>query len=214
MTLPSPAELLPRIAILLIALPLHELAHAWTADRFGDPTPRSQGRLSLNPLRHLDPLGALLVLAAGFGWAKPVMIDPYALSRRSPAARMLVSLAGPAANLLLALLFAIPLRLSLIPKLPATQLMPSGYTFVAEFVWINLLLMVFNLLPVPPLDGFSIARYLLPPSAQPFLHAIERYGGLVLIGLVFLLPFLGINVLGWIIGPVVNTLYGLIVGGA
>ena len=89
------ATLIARAIVLVIAFTIHEFAHAWTADRFGDSTPRDQGRLTLNPLKHLDPIGSLMLLATGFGWARPVMVSPYALSLASPAAMMWVSLAGP-----------------------------------------------------------------------------------------------------------------------
>src|SRR5512141_2013044 len=104
----APAQLIARIIVLVVAFTIHEFAHAWTANYFGDDTPRMNGRLTLNPLAHLDPLGSLLMIVAGFGWAKPVPINPYVLQRRSPAATMLVSLAGPMSNFLMALIAAIP----------------------------------------------------------------------------------------------------------
>src|SRR5512134_3474220 len=106
--------LISRIFVLLTAFAVHEFAHAWAADRYGDPTPRSMGRLTLNPLAHLDPIGSLMLVAVGFGWAKPVQVNPYVLARRSPAAMMWVSLAGPISNLLMALIAAIPFQLGLV----------------------------------------------------------------------------------------------------
>src|SRR5512139_2451174 len=110
----DPSTLICRIIVLLTAFSVHEFAHAWTANYFGDDTPRQNGRLTLNPLAHLDPIGSIVLLFAGFGWAKPVPVNPYALERRSPAALMWVSLAGPLSNLLMALIAAIPFRLGLI----------------------------------------------------------------------------------------------------
>ena len=107
--------LISRIFIILIAFTVHEFAHAWTANYFGDDTPRLNGRLTLNPLAHLDIMGSLLLIVAGFGWAKPVPINPYALRKHSSAGVMWVSLAGPLSNLFMAILAAIPLRLSLVP---------------------------------------------------------------------------------------------------
>ena len=112
--LPSLPDLITYAIILFTAFPIHEFAHAWTADQFGDDTPRINGRLTLNPLAHLDVVGSLMMIIAGFGWAKPVPINPYALQKRSPAAPMLVSLAGPMSNLLMAILASAPFRLGLV----------------------------------------------------------------------------------------------------
>jgi Zn-dependent protease len=109
-SLPSPAEFIAYVFVLLVAFTLHEFSHAWTATYFGDDTPRMNGRLTLNPLRHLDPIGSLLLLIAGFGWAKPVPVNPNVLQRRSAAAMMWVSMAGPFSNLVMAILAAIPFR--------------------------------------------------------------------------------------------------------
>lgn len=184
----SPAELISRIVVLVIAFTFHEFAHAFVADYFGDDTPRSQGRLTLNPLVHLDPIGSLLLLVVGFGWAKPVQINPYALQRRSPAAPMLVALAGPASNLLLAVLTAIPMRFGLIPVGSSTGYLPSLYDLFSVFILINLILMLFNLIPIFPLDGEKVVNYFLPPSGQTFMDTLRPYGSIILIVVVFLLP--------------------------
>src|SRR5512136_1219703 len=110
----DPATLIARLIVLVITFTIHEFAHAWTATQLGDETPRQYGRLTLNPLAHLDPMGSLLLLVAGFGWAKPVPINPYALNRRTPAAVMWVSLAGPFSNLVMATLAAVPFRMGLV----------------------------------------------------------------------------------------------------
>jgi len=99
----NPSSIISSIVVLLVAFPIHEFAHAWTATQYGDDTPRQYGRLTLNPLAHLDLMGSLLLLVAGFGWAKPVPVNPYALQRRSPSAMMWVALAGPFSNLILAI---------------------------------------------------------------------------------------------------------------
>ena len=203
----DPITLLARLIVLATAFTIHEFAHAWTADRLGDNTPRLNGRLTLNPLAHLDPLGSLMLVFAGFGWAKPVPINPYALQRNSSAGVMWVSLAGPFSNLLLALTAAIPLRLGLV------SLYGGGFAsqLLVEFVYINLLLMLFNLIPIAPLDGEKIADYFFPPQLQRIWDTIRPYGPLILM-LLFVSPMLGVNILGWIIGPPLRFLFSALVG--
>ena len=208
--------LIARIFVLLTAFAVHEFAHAWVADRFGDSTPRSMGRLTLNPLAHLDPIGSLMLIFVGFGWAKPVPINPYALSRRSPAATMWVSLAGPGSNLIMALIAAIPFQLGLVSISGATinpgSVLPSLSFFLFEFVYINLLLMLFNLIPIAPLDGEKVLYYLVPPSVAQVMDNIRPYGPFLLLILVFAGTFVGINLLWTILGPPLNALLGLLVG--
>lgn len=208
--------LISRIFVLLTAFAVHEFAHAWTADRFGDPTPRNNGRLTLNPMAHLDPIGSLMLVAVGFGWAKPVPVNPYALSRRSSAAMMWVSLAGPASNLLMALLAAIPFQLGLTSQFGAItnpgQILPSMDMLLWEFVYINLILMLFNLIPLAPLDGEKILYYLLPPSGKDVMDKIRAYGPLILLAVVFLGPLFGFNLLGSIIGPPLTAMMSVLTG--
>lgn len=172
------------LAIVLASLTVHEAAHAWTADRLGDPTARLLGRTSFNPIVHIDPIGTivlpLLAAVSGFpilGWAKPVPVNVSQL--RSPRRDfMLVAAAGPASNLLLALLAATAYRLSV-----------GGETAIAmtlfQAVAINVLLAVFNLVPVPPLDGGNVLAGLLPSSAAGVFTALRPYGFLVLYALIF-----------------------------
>jgi Zn-dependent protease len=201
----DPATLIARLVVLVVALTFHEYAHAWVATQFGDPTPRQYGRLTLNPLAHLDPMGSFLLLFAGFGWAKPVPVNAYALQRQSSASLMWVSLAGPFSNLLLAIIAAIPIRLGLVH---------TGFfdTFLLDFIYINLLLMLFNLIPLSPLDGEKIAEYFAPPPLARYFDAIRPYGWVILIAIVVLGPFLKINILGWIIDPPLHLLFSLLVG--
>jgi Zn-dependent protease len=187
--------------ILIIALPAHELAHAAVASAFGDPTPRAQGRLSFNPLRHLDPFGSLMLLIAGFGWAKPVQVDPYILRRRSPAALALVSVAGPGTNLLLALLGSALFRLHILSLywVESTSF-PSAGQFFSTFVLINLVLMLFNLIPIAPLDGEEVLAFFLPPAGQRALASVRPYGMYILLALILVGRFgSGFNPLGTII---------------
>ncbi len=210
----SPPILISRIIILLIALPVHELAHAWMANYFGDTTPKQNGRLTLNPLAHLDPIGALMLLIAGFGWAKPVPINPYALAKSSPNANTLVSIAGVTANLLLAILAAIPFRLGLISYYSnASSFLPSAGEFLLQFIYINLALMIFNLIPLAPLDGEKVVSNLLPPNLARYMDMIRPYGPLILLGLLVAGRTMGLDVIGWIMGPPLRAMFGLLVGG-
>lgn len=209
----SPSELIARIIVLLVAFTVHEFAHAFVADRFGDTTPRSQGRLTLNPFAHLDPIGSLLLLITGFGWAKPVMINPYALERRNRAAPMLVALAGPASNLLLAVVAALPVKLGLISlSFQTGKLFPTPIQLIDTFVQINLLLMLFNLIPISPLDGEKVLTYFLPAPGRNFMDSIRPYGPLLLMLLIFVLPSLGFNVLQAIIVRPMIFLYSALLG--
>jgi len=208
--------IISRVVVLLTAFSFHEFAHAWVAVRFGDETPRVTGRLTLNPLAHLDPLGSLMLIAAGFGWAKPVQVNPYALQRRSPAAMMWVSLAGPASNLLLAVIASIPFQLGLVSAYEAQfssgSIVPSLDKLLYEFVFINLLLFLFNLIPIAPLDGEKIFTYFLPANMARVFDTIRPYGPMILMVLIFLGPLLGINILGMIIGPPLQTMMRILVG--
>jgi len=212
----DPATLISRVLILIIAFTVHEFAHAWTATMLGDDTPRLNGRLTLNPLSHLDPMGSLLLIVAGFGWAKPVPVNPYALSRRSSAALMWVSLAGPFSNLCMAALAAIPFRVGLLSPfnafIPNEGILPTQEQFLFEFIYINLLLMLFNLLPIAPLDGEKILMFFLPPNAARAYEAFRPYGPLILMVIVFAGPLLGFNIIGTIIGPPMQALMSLLVG--
>jgi len=184
---------------LIIAITIHEFAHAFTADHFGDPTPRSYGRLSLNPLRHLDPLGTLMLIFFKFGWGKPVPIDPYNLTNRE---EMLVALAGPFSNFALAIMFSIILRF-----------VPSSIfsVFLYMFIQTNLLLGVFNLLPIPPLDGSKVFLNLLPEEQSlAWEQAFDQYGMIILMVILFL-PVGGSNIVSLIISPIIRLLMGILI---
>jgi Zn-dependent protease len=167
-------------------------------------------------MAHLDPMGSLMLIVVGFGWAKPVPVNPYALARRSSAAMMWVSLAGPASNLLMALIAAIPFQLGLVSAFAAFtnpgEILPSLDKLLFEFVTINLLLMLFNLIPLAPLDGEKILYYLLPVSGQRVMDSIRPYGPLILLAVLFLGPLLGFNIIGSIIGPPLIALRSVLVG--
>lgn len=202
----------------IFAITLHEASHGYAALRFGDPTAKEQGRLTLNPLHHIDPFGtlilpALLLLFSGvaFGYAKPVPVNFNRLNK--PKRDMIfVAAAGPATNLVLAFLSVLALPLS--AHLPA-GLGPWAIQNFYNSVVINLILAVFNMIPIPPLDGGRVAVGLLPHPLDRQLAGVERYGFIILISLLFFLPMIGdalgidLNVIWWIVSPVVNFLYNL-----
>lgn len=192
--------LIARIITLLIAFTLHEFAHAATANALGDDTPRMHGRLTLNPMAHLDMMGTITLLFTGFGWAKPVPINPYALRRRSSAGVMLVSIAGPLSNLLLAIIAAIPLRLRWVPLTMGTgPILPSWGEFLLEFLFVNLALFLFNLIPLAPLDGEKVITFFMPDHWADFYDRIRPYSPMILIAIVFILPMFGLDLINLII---------------
>lgn len=208
----SPAIIISRVITLIIAFSVHEFAHAFSADRLGDSTPRYNGRLTLNPLSHLDLMGTLMLILVGFGWAKPVPINPYALNRRSRWGTMLVSLAGPLSNLALAILGAIPLRLGLVPVERSSGFLPTGYEMLITFIMINILLFIFNLIPLAPLDGEKVIEGLLPPQLSSFFDKIRPYSPMILLVLILVLPRVGFDVLGWIMYPLMSGILRILLG--
>lgn len=167
----DPALFVAVIAALLLAITVHEAAHAYAAKLLGDDTAEMMGRLSLNPLAHLDPLGTVMLLVVGFGWGKPVAVNPNRL--RSPWDEILVSLAGPASNLVTATILGVILRF--VPLNPAFAL------FFSALLFYELILMFFNLIPVPPLDGSKLLRPLIGTTA---FEQFERIGPILLVALV------------------------------
>jgi Zn-dependent protease len=198
---------------ILLALTIHEYAHGWVADRLGDPTARMAGRLTLNPLAHLDPIGTILLFVARIGWAKPVPVNPYYF--RDPRVGILyVALAGPGANLLAALVFGIACR-----GLGLRSLAPvhGGALGVLEImlvfaVYINLVLAVFNLIPVPPLDGSKILASAVGGSVARSYEEFSRYGSFVLFGIILAEMLTGARILWAVIGPFVRFFSVLFVG--
>jgi Zn-dependent protease len=187
--------IIARVITLLIAFTIHELAHALTADYLGDSTPRHMGRISLNPLVHLDPIGTLVLIFAGFGWAKPVMVNPHNM-RGDPRINMaIVAIAGPISNIAMASLAAIPFRLGLMGSFGATggAILPSFEFLLFHFIWINIILAVFNMIPLGPLDGLKVLDGVLPRQMSHHLQPLYQYGMLILLGAIFLLPMLGIH---------------------
>lgn len=189
------------MAAIIEAIALHEFAHAYAADLQGDRLPRAMGRLSLNPARHLDPLGTILIALVGFGWGKPVEFRPQALSSRRFGPAM-VALAGPLMNVLLAFVGAVGYGAA-VRAGSASGLAENLETFFRYFFVINLFLAVFNLIPLPPLDGSRLLTVFLPPDKQNVLFFLDRYGFLILLGLVF---FGGLGFLDPLIGSLGSLL--------
>lgn len=202
-------NMLIALPAILIALTFHEYAHGRVADWLGDDTPYYQGRLTLNPLPHIDWIGFFALLFLHFGWAKPVQVNPYNFKNISiKTGMMLVSFAGPAMNLLLAIAGMIALRL--LGFDPQTGLYSGSMSAVIQMIipliQINIILAVFNLIPVPPLDGSKILAGLLPDKGAAFIYSLEQFGPLLLLLIIFT------NLAGKIIWPMYNVIYIVIYG--
>lgn len=199
----NPLYFLISIIALFIAITIHEFAHAWMADHLGDPTPRLAGRLTLNPLAHIDIFGLLFLFVSGFGWGKPVPFDAFNLKNPKKDAA-LISLAGPFSNLILALILSLLIRLFILFKL--SFFIAIGYLLL-PVIYLNIILAIFNLLPVSPLDGFKIFGGLLPDEKAQEWYQLERYGFIFL--LLLILPIGRSSMLDMIIKPVIDFLFQL-----
>ncbi len=205
---------------LVVAITFHEFSHSLAATLLGDPTSKSQGRLTLQPLAHLDPIGSAMILFAGFGWGKPVPVNPAYLQTGARPGMAVVSLAGPLANVIVAAIAAIPIKLGVVSTgLVGFALFRGQMDDVAPYVigtvvFLNLLLAAFNLIPVPPLDGFKIALGVLPRDASNQFAQLERYGPMILLSLImldFIIP--GVGILTSVMRPIINALAALVLGG-
>jgi Zn-dependent protease len=204
-------QMLYILPAILFALTIHEFFHAFTAYKMGDNTSLKQGRLTLNPIPHLDPIGFLMMLLAGFGWAKPVQINPDNF-HRPKRDEILVSLAGPFANLILAFVFGLFFKV-LLKVAPALFQENAAGKMLANFfivgIWINLALAVFNLLPIPPLDGSHLLLILIPDRYYAFKRRLLQFGAIALIVLLIVGERFNLNLLP--IFPVTKYLFrGLI----
>jgi len=194
--------IIANVPALLIGFAFHEFAHAWVADRLGDPTPRSQGRLTLNPIAHLDLFGTLMALLFRFGWAKPVMTNPQYYRGDKRRGQMLVALAGPIMNLLMAFVVLFIQYATISWVLGSSYSVYISNVFEAT-VFMNLGLGIFNLLPIAPLDGFAVLVGVLPHRFAPQLHMLEQYGMIILMLLLFT------PVLSAVLYPAVSGIYSL-----
>ncbi len=189
--------IIANIPALMIGFAFHEFAHAWVADRLGDPTPRSQGRLTLNPIAHLDLFGTLMALLYRFGWAKPVMTNPQYYRGNKRRGHMMVALAGPIMNLFMAFVVMFLWFLTMHWMSGSEWSSIISLVFQAT-VFMNLGLGIFNLLPIPPLDGFAVLEGLLPERYAPQLHLLQQYGMIILMLLLFT------DILSKVLFPAVN----------
>jgi len=191
---------------ILFALAFHEYAHGWVANKLGDPTAKHAGRLTLNPISHLDPIGTIMLFLVHFGWAKPVPVNAGNLN--DPKRDMLwVALAGPGSNMLLALGFGLIVRMIGVPYCGGATGMDAMHLLRLMIVYgviINLALAVFNLLPIPPLDGSKILHAVLPYRYERQYAEVERYGPMILIGLVLLSMVGHISVFGIFMRPFIS----------
>lgn len=212
------------VVALLAGIAFHEFSHAFTADRLGDPTARALGRVSLNPMRHLDPTGTVMMMIAGFGWGKPVPVNPRLLRNGPQTGRAMVAAAGPLANILLAALASLPMHLGLVDwrspflvprSISNWELGDYAGLFLGAVIIFNVVLAVFNLLPLAPLDGFAVAVGLLPRDLSQTVASLERYGPMILL-LLLVMPFVTqgqVSLLHEVMSPIINALLDLIVGG-
>jgi Zn-dependent protease len=208
----NPKQFFIELVVILLSITLHEFGHALAADRLGDDTPRRQGRLSLRPDRHFDPLGLLMIFIVlnagiGLGWGKPVQVDSR--NFRNPRRDMLVvAICGPLMNLLLGVVGGLILRFALASR-SEDWLATGGGRFLLTLVLVNVSLLFFNLIPLPPLDGSKILGALLPPHlAWRYTSAMSRYGMMILILIAFVAP----QVIFWIVDPPTRWLIRTVVG--
>lgn len=191
----SPEVLVLLIPVLLFALVFHEFSHGWVANKLGDPTAKNQGRLTLNPMAHLDPIGSMMILFVGFGWAKPVPVDSRYLA--NPRKDMMkIAFAGPASNLLLAFIGGILIRM-------------TGYagpltSMLILFTQINISLAVFNMIPIPPLDGSQIFSGIMIRRNPQLVMQLQMYGPQILLALILFGMFTGISIIWAFMSPFVN----------
>ncbi len=193
----NPSRLMAAAAIVFLALPIHEFAHAATAIALGDDTPKWQGRYTLNPLVHIDPIGAVLIFLVGFGWAKPVQWNPRNIDIDPRWGSILVAIAGPLSNLVLALVSVVIFRADIVQSRFVSQ-------FLLFFAQINVLLFVFNMLPIPPLDGSHVLFALLPGDTFALRRRLTQYGFLIMMAVIFFFPSLitvpTSAIMGWFLG--------------
>ncbi|MBN1318075.1 MAG: site-2 protease family protein [Anaerolineales bacterium] len=208
----NPPLFIGRIIALVVALTFHEFAHAFSAYQLGDSTAQRAGRLTLNPLAHLDPIGSVMMILVGFGWAKPVPVNPANLKGDKLRSMAITALAGPLSNILQAFIFALPIRFGLVnPDMPSVSgaILPTVGQILTMLVWINLILAVFNMIPLGPLDGMKVLLGLVPRELAYRLEPLSQYGSMIL---VLLMVWRGGYFLSMLISPPASNMFGLLTG--
>lgn len=204
------AQILIVLPVLIFSLVLHELAHGWTSKLLGDPTPENEGRLTLNPLRHLDPMGTLFLLLAGFGWAKPVRVNPWHYKNRNWGV-VLVSLAGPLTNLLIASLTMLLFKGITLTGI-SSSLLNYLWIILRQLIVTNIVFFVFNMIPIPPLDGSRLVSAALS-RRHDLVQKYNQYGFYILIAFMLINSFLNIEILpisrmtAWVFGQLANLFF-------
>lgn len=199
---------------IVLGIGFHEFSHAWAANELGDDTAAKRGRLTLNPLVHIDPVGLLMIFVIGLGRGKPTPVNPYRFRNGPKRGGLMVAAAGPLSNFIFAAAAAIPLRMGWIDSVASINRIQdaSGAEIIGLFlffiIWMNILLGLFNLIPIPPLDGFTVLVGVLPDEFARPLSRLSQYGPMLIIGL-FLISFLpnGPNPLGWFLGGLGNRIF-------
>ena len=206
--LQDPPLLVALLIAMLVGLTLHEASHAWVASRLGDDTAKHAGRLTLNPLRHLDPIGSLMILFVGFGYAKPVPVSPWRLRFGPRIGMALVAAAGPTSNLVIAVTVA------LVWRLVDSAAIPDWAWLLAQvMVALNVALLLFNLIPLAPLDGNSVLNGVVGGQVAAALTPLRTYGPMILIGLIFIGYFVPqLDIIGRVLGPAMEGLTTLLLG--
>lgn len=192
---------------LIVGITVHEFSHAWSATQLGDYTARGQGRLTLNPLAHLDPLGTILIFVAGFGWGRPTPVTPSNIRIGERAGMALVALAGPISNIIVATLAALPFRLGTVSFRGGID----SQILEALILW-NVVLAIFNLLPIAPLDGFKVVLGVLPRAAAALFERTERFGMVILMVIVLVDVLTPLGILSVVLLPAIRTIAGLLLG--
>ncbi len=192
---------------LIVGITVHEFSHAWSATQLGDYTARGQGRLTLNPLAHLDPLGTILIFVAGFGWGRPTPVTPSNIRIGERAGMALVALAGPISNMIVATLAALPFRLGTVSFRGGID----SQILEALILW-NVVLAIFNLLPIAPLDGFKVVLGILPRAAAALFERTERFGMVILMVIVLVDVLTPLGILSVVLLPAIRTIAGLLLG--
>ena len=206
----DPVLLVSLAVAFVVAITIHEFLHAWAADRLGDPTPRREGRVTLNPLRHLDPMGTVLLALVGFGWGRPVIVVPSNFTIGPRAGMALVAFAGPLSNVVLALALAPVART--FAGAGADPLTEAVGLILVLTVQVNVLLAIFNLIPIPPLDGFAVLVGIVPRDIALQLDRLRTFGPFLLLALLIAGPFLGLNVIGFLVGGPISFVNDLLLG--